>query len=56
MPWSKTGATHYHAQIGLSYKGLTIKILNSIEDIPKIRPWDGGAILPQNSYKPSQDL
>ena len=25
MPWSNTGATHYHAQLGLQNKGFAIK-------------------------------
>ena len=25
MPWSKTGATHYHAKLGLAEKGSAIK-------------------------------
>ncbi len=25
MPWLQTGATHYHAQLGLQYKGRAIK-------------------------------
>ena len=25
MPWTKTGATHYHAQLGLIIQGLSIK-------------------------------
>ncbi len=25
MPWTETGATHYHAQLGLPDKGRTIK-------------------------------
>ena len=27
MPWPKTDATHYHAHLGLSDKGLAIKEL-----------------------------
>ncbi len=27
MPWQQTGATHYHAQLGLPDKGRTIKEL-----------------------------
>ncbi len=27
MPWPKTGATQYHAQLGLPDKGRTIKVL-----------------------------
>ena len=27
MPWPKTGATHYHAQLGLQDKGCAIKKL-----------------------------
>ncbi len=27
MPWPQTGATHYHAQLGLPVKGSTIKRL-----------------------------
>ena len=27
MPWPKTGASHYHAQIGLPDKGYAIKVL-----------------------------
>ena len=27
MPWPKTGATHYHTQLGLSDKGRAIKEL-----------------------------
>ncbi len=27
MPWPKTGATHYHAQLGLPEKGRTIEEL-----------------------------
>ncbi len=27
MPWPKTGATHYHALLGLPYKGRAIKEL-----------------------------
>ena len=27
MPWPKTGATHYHTQLGLSDKGRVIKKL-----------------------------
>ena len=25
LPWSKTGATHYHARLGLPDKGFTIR-------------------------------
>ncbi len=27
MPWPQIGATHYHAQLGLSCKGHAIKVL-----------------------------
>ena len=27
MTWPKTGATHYHAQVGLPEKGRAIKVL-----------------------------
>ncbi len=39
MPWSKTGATQYHAQLGLQDKGRAIKglvVCNSWD----LEPWD----------------
>ncbi len=47
MPWPQTGATHYHAQLGLPDKGRAIKglvVCNSWD----LEPWDllnGGGIL-----------
>ena len=32
MPWSKTGVTHYHAQLGLPDKGRAIKGLVVLGD------------------------
>ncbi len=39
MPWPQTGATHYHAQLGLPDKGRAIKglvVCNSWD----LEPWD----------------
>ncbi len=33
MPWPQTGATQYHAQLGLIYKGRAIKGLDVCNDL-----------------------
>ena len=39
MPWPKTGATQYHAQLGLSDKGHAIKGL-VVSNSWDLEPWD----------------
>ncbi len=39
MPWPKTGATQYHAQLGLPEKGRAIKWL-AVCNSWDLEPWD----------------
>ncbi len=39
MPWPKTGATQYNAQLGLPYKGCAIKGL-VVCNSRNLEPWD----------------
>ena len=39
MPWSKTGATNYHAQLGLPDKGRAIKELVVCWVLLNLIPW-----------------
>ena len=41
MPWPKTGATHYNAQLGLLDKGRAIKCV-SLYGLKKGKPEGGG--------------
>ncbi len=56
MPWSQTGATHYHAHhLGLPDKGRAIKelVVCSSWDL---EPWDLVKGLVQGCYQPSPDV
>ena len=55
MPWPKTGATQYHARLGLSDKGCTIKglvVCNSWD----LEPWDPPNGLALGCYQPSPEV
>ncbi len=55
MPWPQTGATHYHAQLGLPDKGLAIKelvVCNSWD----LKPWDLLHGLALGYYQPSPEV
>ncbi len=55
MPWPKTGATQYHAQLGLPDKGRAIKglvVCNSWD----LEPWDLQNGLALGCYQPSAEV
>ncbi len=55
MPWPKTGATHYHAQLGLPDKGRAIKglVISYSWDLEALDLLNG---LAQGSYQPSPEV
>ena len=52
MPWPLTGATHYHAQLGLPDKGRAIKglVVYNSWDLEPLDPLNGLAL---GCYQPS---
>ena len=55
MPWSKTGATQYHAQLGLPDKGCAIKKL-VISNSWDLEPLDLLNSLALGCYQPSPEV
>ena len=53
MPWPQTGATHYHAQLGLPDKGRAIKglVVYNVSDL-----WDLLNGLDLGCYQPSPEV
>ncbi len=56
MPWPKTGATQYHAQLGLPDKGCTIKglVVCNSWDLELLDLLNGLAL--QGCYQPSLEV
>ena len=52
MPWPQTGATHYHAQLGLPGKGRAIKGLVVCNNWD-LEPFDLPNVLALGCYQPS---
>ena len=55
MPWPKTGATQYHAQLGLPDKGRAIKGLVICND-QDLKPEDLLNSLALGCYQPSPEV
>ncbi len=55
MPWPQTGATHYHAQLGLPDKGRAIKGLVVCNNWD-LEPWDLLNGLALGCYQPSPEV
>ena len=55
MPWSQTGATQYHAQLGLPDKGRAIKEL-VVSKSWDLEPWDLINGLALVCYLPSPEV
>ena len=55
MPWPKTGATQYHAQLGLPDKGRAIKRLVACNNWDP-EPWDLLKGVALGCYQPSPEV
>ncbi len=53
MPWPQTGATQYHAQLGLPDKGRAIKVLPNNWDLEPLDLLNGMAL---GCYQPSSEI